>query len=127
MLKAIDGFGSFSVDDLAKAKEFYGGVLGLKVEEDEMGILNISLPGGCTVIAYPKPNHAPATFTVLNLVVNDIEQTVDDLTSRGVEFQHYDMPDIKTDAKGIASGGGGPMIAWFTDPAGNIVSIIEQA
>jgi predicted enzyme related to lactoylglutathione lyase len=126
MLKDSNAFSGFSVDDLQKAKEFYGGVLGLNVTDGEMGALNLNLAGGATIYVYPKPNHVPATFTILNFLVPDIEKSVDELTARGVAFQHYDMPEIKTDTKGIAHGPPGPNIAWFTDPAGNIMSVIEE-
>ena len=126
MLKDSNAFSGFSVDDLQKAKDFYGGVLGLNVTDGEMGALNLNLAGGTTIYVYPKPNHVPATFTILNFLVPDIEKSVDELTARGVRFEHYDMPELKTDAKGIAHGPPGPNIAWFTDPAGNIMSVIEE-
>ena len=125
MFKDSKAFSGFSVDDGEKAKEFYGNTLGLDVSED-MGILHLHLAGGGEVIAYPKgPAHTPATFTILNFPVADVEKAVDELTSRGVRFEHYDTPDFKTDEKGIARGNDGPTIAWFTDPAGNILSVIE--
>ena len=102
MLNAKQGFASFSVDDLGRAKEFYAGMLGLEASVSEMDTLEVKLPGGSGVMLYPKPNHEPATFTVLNFTVTDIEAAVDDLTGRGVKFEQYDMPEIKTDAKGIA-------------------------
>jgi catechol 2,3-dioxygenase-like lactoylglutathione lyase family enzyme len=120
------GFSSFSVDDLKAAKEFYGETLGLEVTKDEEG-LSIEMPDGITVFAYPKEDHQPATFTILNLQVDDIETAVDALAERGIEFLQYDKP-IKTDEKGIfrgAKSGKGPNIAWFEDPAGNILSVIE--
>jgi len=85
----------------------------------------LRLAGGNNVLIYPKPNHVPATFTVLNFPVNDVDLAVDELTKRGVRFQKYDLPDLKTDEKGIMQGNG-PTIAWFKDPAGNILSVIEQ-
>jgi catechol 2,3-dioxygenase-like lactoylglutathione lyase family enzyme len=127
MLKDSHAFAGFSVDDIDAARRFYSEVLGLAVETNEMGILDIQLGGGSHVIAYPKPNHEPATFTVLNFPVSDIEEAVDDLASRGVTFEHYDVPQIKTDAKGIARDEYGPPIAWFKDPAGNILSVLEDA
>src|SRR5579864_59819 len=99
MLKDVPAFASISVDDIEKARAFYGGVLGLTVVDEEMGIIEIGLVGGNRFIAYPKADHQPATFTVLNFVVTDIEKAVDDLASKGVTFEHYDMPQIKTDAK----------------------------
>ncbi len=124
MLKDSKAFSGFSVDDLAKAKEFYGKTLGLKVTES-MGNLNLHLAGGATVIIYPKATHSPATFTILNFPVDDVEKAVDKLAKRGVRFEVYKQPDIKTDAKGIHRGDGGPVIAWFKDPAGNILSVLE--
>ena len=126
MLKDSHAFAGFSVDDIDKARGFYKDVLGLTVTNDEMGIIDIGLGGGNHVIAYPKPNHEPATYTVLNFPVADIEKTVDELTTKGVSFEQYDMPEIKTDAKGIARGEYGPPIAWFKDPAGNILSVLED-
>jgi hypothetical protein len=95
----------------------------LKVSEDH-GLLTLHLAGGNNVLIYPKPNHVPATFTVLNFPVDDVDQAVDELTRRGVRFEKYDQPDIKTDQKGIMRGKG-PTIAWFKDPAGNILSVLE--
>ena len=122
MLETNKAFSSFSVDDLQQAKEFYGQTLGLKVKESEEG-LELH-PGETDVFIYPKPNHKPATFTVLNFLVSDIEATVDELNNKGVQFEHYDG-EIKTDAKGIHRNGG-PTIAWFKDPAGNILSVLEK-
>jgi predicted enzyme related to lactoylglutathione lyase len=127
MLKDSHAFAGFSVDDIDAARKFYGEVLGLSVESNEMGIIEVEAGGGNHFIAYPKPDHQPATFTVMNFPVADIEGAVDDLTSRGVTFEQYDMPQIKTDAKGIARDEYGPPIAWFKDPAGNILSLIEDA
>jgi catechol 2,3-dioxygenase-like lactoylglutathione lyase family enzyme len=123
MFKDTDAFSGFSVDDLAAAREFYGTTLGLDVEEAD-DLLDITLAGGSHVLAYPKPNHEPATFTILNFPVPDVDAAVDALTSRGVAFEHYDYPDLKTDERGI-SRGNGPTIAWFRDPAGNILSVLE--
>jgi len=127
MLKDSHAFASFSVNDIDAARKFYGQVLGLAVEDNEMGILDVKAGGEGHFIAYPKPDHKPATFTVMNFPVADIEGAVDDLASRGVTFEHYDMPEIKTDAKGIARDEYGPQIAWFKDPAGNILSLSEDA
>jgi len=131
MLNGTHAFSGFSVDDIGKAKAFYGNTLGLNVTENAMGLLELHVGGGNPIIIYPKgPGHSPATFTILNFRVKDIDAAVDDLSSAGVTFEHYDMPDLKTDAKGVARGassGRGPNIAWFKDPAGNILSIIEEA
>jgi len=123
MLTDSKAFSGFSVNDIAKAKEFYGGTLGLKVSESK-GLLNLHISGGGKILIYPKPNHAPATFTVLNFPVANIEEAVKELTKRGVRFERYEG-DIKTDEKGIFRGGG-PLIAWFKDPAGNILSVLEE-
>lgn len=124
MLSDSHAFSGFSVDNIQKAKEFYGRTLGLAVSEAN-GMLKLHLPGGATVLMYPKANHVPATFTILNFPVDDVEQAVDELTKRGVRFEVYNEPDIKTDGKGIFRGGG-PIIAWFKDPAGNILSVLED-
>jgi predicted enzyme related to lactoylglutathione lyase len=124
MLKNSKAFSGFSANDIAKAKEFYAGTLGLDVSESH-GILTLRLASGHNVIIYPKPNHVPATFTVLNFPVDDIDLAVDELTKRGVQFEQYDLPEIKTDKKGIKRGNG-PIVAWFKDPAGNILSVIQQ-
>jgi predicted enzyme related to lactoylglutathione lyase len=124
-------FSSFSVNDIEKAMEFYKNTLGLAVQQVEMGagigLLELDVTGGTKVMIYPKPNHRPATFTVLNFPVEDLEKTVDELTAKGVRFEQYDMGDIKTNEKGIAySNGNGPDIAWFTDPAGNILAVMKN-
>ena len=124
MLKNSNAFSGFSVDNLEKAKDFYGKVLGLDVTESKMGVLELHINGGSKILIYPKPNHTPATFTILNFPVSNIEKAVDDLTDAGVRFEQYDG-DLKTDEKGIFRGGG-PLIAWFKDPAGNILSVIEE-
>jgi len=123
MFKGAETFSSFSVNDLKKAKEFYGGTLGLEVAETKEG-LELHFPGN-TVFIYPKPNHTPASFTVLNFSVDDVEEAVDELGRLDVRLEHYDMPDLKTDKRGIAQGPG-PKIAWFKDPAGNILSVLEM-
>ena len=129
MFKDIKAFSSFSVNDIEKAKEFYQDKLGLEVKTIPMGpegLLELHISGSNPIMIYPKPNHVPATFTVLNFPVDDVEKAVDDLTAKGVKFEHYDMPEIKTDEKGIARGNGhGPDIAWFADPAGNIISVLK--
>ena len=122
MFKESEAFSSFSVNDLKKAKEFYGGTLGLDVAETKEG-LELSLAGN-TVFIYPKPNHTPASFTVLNFSVDDIEEAVDEVVGLGLRLEQYDLPDLKTDERGIAKGPG-PKIAWFKDPAGNILSVLE--
>ena len=124
MFKDTKAFSSFSVDDLQKAKEFYGQTLGLELSEEKEG-LALRMAGGGVVFIYPKPNHTPATFTILNFPVNDIEQAVDELTKLGISFEHYDQEEIKTDTKGIHRNAG-PKIAWFKDPAGNTLSVLEE-
>ena len=123
MLKNRKAFSGFSANDIAKEKEFYAGTLGLDVSEAH-GILTLRLAGGHNVIIYPKPNHVPATFTVLNFPVDDVDRAVAELTKRGVQFEHYNQGDLKTDEKGIMRGNG-PTIAWFKDPAGNILSVLK--
>lgn len=121
-----EAFSSFSVDDLKAAKEFYGDTLGLNVSGEEEG-LALKFDKGATIFLYPKDDHEPASFTVLNLSVSDIDAAVDDLTGRGIEFESY-TGEIETDDKGIFRGkerGHGPNIAWFKDPAGNILSVME--
>ena len=124
MFKAKEAFSSFSVNNLEKAKEFYQKTLGLKVSEMSEG-LELKTPGAAVFI-YPKPNHKPATFTVLNFPVDDIDEAVAALKERGVQFEQYNLPDIKTDKDGVARGPQGPQIAWFKDPAGNILSVLEE-
>lgn len=127
MFKTKAAFSGFSVNDLAKANEFYSKTLGLTVEDNGMG-LTIHLPGGGEVFVYSKENHEPATFTILNFKVDNIEEAVDELTSSGVKLEHYDG-EMKTDEKGIMRGkerNMGPDIAWFKDPSGNILSVIED-
>lgn len=124
MLEKSKAFSGFSVNDTQKAKEFYGRTLGLEVSESH-GVLRLHLAGGTVVLIYPKPNHTPATFTILNFPVDKVDKAVDELTKRGVRFEIYNEPNLKTDEKGIFRGGG-PIIAWFKDPAGNILSVLEQ-
>jgi catechol 2,3-dioxygenase-like lactoylglutathione lyase family enzyme len=126
MFKAQASFSGISVDNLEKAKDFYSKILGLKLSSEEMG-LHFTLPGGGSLFIYPKDNHEPATFTVLNFVVEDIDEAVDALKKSGVEFEKYE--GFHQDEKGIARGKSakmGPDIAWFKDPAGNILSVIED-
>lgn len=125
LFKDSKSFSSFSVNDMKKAREFYGEVLGLGVTETQEG-LELHLAGGNTVFLYPKPNHTPASFTVLNFPVNNIEEAVDELVDIGLRLEHYELPDLKTDKRGIAKGPG-MKIAWFKDPAGNILSVIEES
>ena len=124
MLKESKAFSGFSVNDIQKAKDFYGRTLGLQVSESH-GLLTLQLTGGNKDLIYPKVNHAPATFTVLNFPVENVDESVDELAKRGVRFEIYDESDIKTDEKGIMRGNG-PTIAWFKDPAGNVLSVIEE-
>jgi catechol 2,3-dioxygenase-like lactoylglutathione lyase family enzyme len=124
MLGKSKAFSGFSVNDTQKAKEFYSRTLGLEVSESN-GLLKLHLAGGTTVLIYPKPDHAPATFTILNFPVDTVDKTVDELTKRGVRFEIYSEPNLKTNDKGVFRGGG-PVIAWFKDPAGNILSVLEQ-
>src|SRR5260370_38212737 len=124
MLKHSKAFSGFSAGDIQTAKKFYSETLGLDVSESH-GVLTLRLAGGNNVLIYPKPNHVPATFTVLNFPVKDIDQGVDELTKRGLRFEIYDRPDIKTDKKGIVRGKG-PTIAWFKDPAGKILSVLDE-
>lgn len=124
MFKDTKAFSGYSVDDTAKAKAFYGNVLGLIVKDGEMGILEVYTKGNNPIILYPKPNHEPATFTVLNFAVADIEKAVQQLKDKGVVFETYDFENLKTDPDNIFRGGG-PKIAWFKDPAGNILSVLE--
>lgn len=128
MFKAQAAFSGFSVNDLDKAKHFYIKVLGLVLDDESMG-LQLSLPNGGKLFIYPKEDHKPATFTVLNFVVENIDDAVDELVKLGVKFERYeDMPGPQ-DEKGIARGLSahqGPDIAWFKDPAGNILSVLQD-
>lgn len=124
MFTAKQAFSSFSVNDLQKAKDFYQQTLGIQVTQTPEG-LELKTPGA-PVFIYPKPNHEPATFTVLNFPVDDIDAAVLSLKQRGVKFEQYELPDIQTDKDGIARGPHGPQIAWFKDPAGNILSVLEE-
>ena len=126
MFEPLSAFSGFSVDDLAKAKEFYSGILGLKTEE-KVGGMRIFLPGGNVAWAYPKPNHQPTTYTMLDFVVADIDAAVDALVEKGITFERYE--GIPQDKKGIMRGRAanrGPDIAWFKDPAGNILAILQE-
>jgi catechol 2,3-dioxygenase-like lactoylglutathione lyase family enzyme len=121
MFRDTQAFSGFSVDDIGRAREFYGGTLGLDVRDFE-GMLELRLGGGATVLVYPKDDHVPATFTILNFPVDDVDRAVDDLTAAGVSFERY--PQFDQDEKGIMRGNG-PDIAWFTDPAGNVLSVLH--
>jgi catechol 2,3-dioxygenase-like lactoylglutathione lyase family enzyme len=116
-------FSSFSVKDLDEAKRFYGQTLGLEVSESDEGLI-LQTKGGIDVFIYPKPDHTPATFTVLNFVVDDVDRAVDELTKMGIRFQIYEKGELKTDDRGVFQGK--PKIAWFKDPAGNFLSILEN-
>jgi catechol 2,3-dioxygenase-like lactoylglutathione lyase family enzyme len=123
MFKDVNAFSGFSVDDLDAAKQFYGETLGLGLSENPAG-LELLLANGTRVFVYPKGNHEPATFTILNFMVENVEQAVDELAAAGVSFERYD--GIEQDEKGISRASDGPVIAWFKDPAGNILSVLEQ-
>jgi catechol 2,3-dioxygenase-like lactoylglutathione lyase family enzyme len=122
MFEHTKAFSGFSADDIPKAKQFYGETLGLRVSE-EYGMLTLHLAGDRDTLIYPKEDHTPATFTILNFPVDDIDKAVDELAARGVRFERYE--GAEQDEKGIHRGGG-PLIAWFKDPAGNILSVIQQ-
>ena len=128
MLQNSRAFSSFAVRDLDAARKFYAETLGVEVSDvpGMRGIFQLELAGGVRVLVYPKPDHTPATFTVLNFPVESVERTHAALAERGVRFDVYKEGPVKTDAKGIFSAGGGPKIAWFRDPSGNILSILEQ-
>lgn len=126
MLQNSHAFAGFSVNNIEEAKHFYSEILGLNVKTDPMGIIQLQFDNGCKIIIYPKPNHIPATFTVLNFPVKNIDASVDELIKKGITFEQYSDP-IKTDEKGICRGDGrGPDIAWFKDPAGNILSVLQE-
>ncbi|MET7332790.1 VOC family protein [Nonomuraea sp. NPDC005650] len=122
MFGTTKAFSGFSVNDISAARRFYGETLGLRVSE-EHGMLTLHIEGGADILVYPKENHAPATFTILNFPVEDIDKAVEELTGRGVRFERYE--GFAQDARGVLRGEGGPPIAWFTDPAGNVLSVIE--
>ncbi len=124
MLENTKTFSSFSVNDIDKARDFYSGTLGLDVSNGMQMNLNLNLKNDNIIFIYPKPDHLPATFTILNFSVSNIEMTMEQMTKKGVRFEIYDEPNFKTDEKGIYHEQG-PRIAWFKDPAGNILSIIE--
>ena|SRR6478735_8795556 len=122
MFKDTKAFSGFAVPDIAAARTFYGDTLGIDVTE-EHGMLTLRIAGGRDTLIYPKPNHEPATYTILNFPVDDIDSVVDELLERGVDIEIYDGFD--QDERGIVRDDGGPPIAWFRDPAGNILSVME--
>ena len=122
MFGTTKAFSGFSVDDVGEAARFYGETLGLGVTE-EHGILQLHVAGGHDILVYPKDDHTPATFTILNFPVDDIDGAVRHLAERGVTFERYE--GFEQDENGVARAEGGPPIAWFTDPAGNILSVLE--
>ncbi|MFD1824111.1 MULTISPECIES: VOC family protein [Mumia] len=125
MLAESPAFQGFSVDDIPKARDFYADVLGLDVDEED-GMLRLHLAGGRDTLVYPKGDqHEPASYTILNFPVPDVEAAVDGLSARGVVFEKYEGTPMATDEKGVFRGGG-PLIAWFTDPAGNVLSVIQE-
>ena len=122
MFANTKAFSGFAADDLEKAREFYGETLGLKTSE-EHGLLTLHLAGDRPTLVYPKPDHTPADYTILNFPVDDIDEAVDALAARGVQFERYD--GMEQDDKGIMRAGG-PYIAWFKDPAGNVLSVLQE-
>jgi catechol 2,3-dioxygenase-like lactoylglutathione lyase family enzyme len=125
VLGSSKAFSGFAVDDVPRARAFYAETLGIEVTEAN-GMLTLHLGGDRPTLVYPKPHHVPATYTILNFPVDDVEAAVDELTARGVRFEHYEGTPAETDPKGVFRGGG-PLIAWFTDPAGNILSVVQDA
>ncbi|MEU2827572.1 VOC family protein [Streptomyces lavendulae] len=123
MFRDTRAFSGFAVDDIQRAKEFYGETLGLRVTE-ENGLLTLHIAGGAEILVYPKEDHVPAGFTLLNFPVEDINAAVDGLTGRGIRFERY--PGFEQDEKGVVREGG-PLIAWFTDPAGNVLSVLQPS
>jgi len=124
MFEHTKAFSGYSVDDLPRATQFYGETLGVRVSEQD-GLLFLHIAGDRDTLIYPKSDHKPASFTVLNFPVDDVEAAVDALTERGVRFERYEGTELETDEKGIFRGGG-PLIAWFKDPAGNVLSVIQE-
>ena len=123
MFKDTKAFSGFAVDDLDRAREFYAETLGIRTTTEDMGFLTLHIAGDRPTLVYPKPDYTPATYTILNFPVDDIDAAVGELSSRGVEFLRYD--DFEQDEHGISREEGGPPIAWFTDPAGNILAVLE--
>jgi predicted enzyme related to lactoylglutathione lyase len=125
MLENSKAFSGFAVDDIDKARQFYGETLGVGVTDEGGGeLLRLHFGGGTSVIVYPKPDYTPATYTMLNFPVDDVDKAVDDLVARGVVFERY--AGIEADERGVSRLGGGPPIAWFKDPAGNILSVLQE-
>lgn len=123
---AENAFSGFSVDDIDAAKEFYGTTLGLDVEVNAMGFLELRLSSGGSILVYAKPNHTPASFTILNFPVDDVDAAVDELNARGVQTKIYGDDEFPSDSRGIVRGNGqGPDIAWFRDPAGNVLAVLQ--
>ena len=125
MLGSSKAFSGIAVRDMEEARRFYADVLGVRVEDGDMGMLVLRLGGDRPVLLYPKADHEPATYTVLNFPVDDVEKAVEGLAERGVVFERYEGTETETDVKGIFRGGG-PLIAWFTDPSGNVLSVIQS-
>ena len=127
MLANSKAFSGFAVNDLEQARRFYGETLGLNVEtlDDEHGLLTLHLAGDRDTLAYLSPEMTPPSYTILNFPVDDIDQAVDDLAGRGITFEQYDHPDLPQDEKGVMREGG-PLIAWFKDPAGNTLSVLQD-
>jgi predicted enzyme related to lactoylglutathione lyase len=126
MFTSDRAFSSFAVKDLDEAKVFYGDTLGIPVQEMDMGIIELTLGSGARIMVYPKPDHEPAVFTILNFDVDDVEAAVDDLNARGIVTKIYDDADFPTDDKGI-SRDMGPAIAWFRDPSGNVLAVLSTS
>jgi catechol 2,3-dioxygenase-like lactoylglutathione lyase family enzyme len=125
MFANTQAFSGFAVPDLQEAERFYGDTLGIDVTRGEMGDLTLKLAGGRDTFIYEKPDFVPATYTILNFVVEDVDEAVVDLTDKGIQFEQYD--EFDQDEKGVARGNEGPAIAWFKDPAGNILSVLEAS
>ena len=123
MFKDTKAYSGFSVDDIPRARQFYGDTLGLETSEDH-GMLTLHIAGDRATLVYPKEDHTPADYTILNFPVDDIDAAVDALAEKGVEFERYE--GFEQDEKGIARGPEGPPIAWFKDPAGNILAVLEE-
>ena len=125
MFSTTSAFSGFSINDAEAARKFYGETLRMRVEPNDMGFLEIHLDSGGMILAYVKPNHEPASFTILNFPVDDVEAAVDDLNARGVVTKIYDDSELPSDSKGIMRGNG-PDIAWFRDPSGNVLSVLSS-